>query len=63
MVGLIVPAAPGGLGIFEAVILFSLGSMIPEAPLLAALLFYRLSSTISDLFAALIYPSIRLLRS
>ena len=63
VVGLIVPAAPGGLGIFEAVILFSLGSMIPEAPLLAALLFYRLASTISDLFAALIYPSIRLLRS
>ena len=62
VVGLIVPAAPGGLGVFEAVILFSLGSMIPEAPLLAALLFYRLVSTISDVFAALIYPSIRLLR-
>tara|TARA_Y100001968_G_scaffold157913_1_gene144243 strand:- start:1037 stop:2002 length:966 start_codon:yes stop_codon:yes gene_type:complete len=55
-IGLIVPAAPGGLGVFESVILFRLGSYLPEAPLLAALLFYRLVSTISDIFAALIYP-------
>ena len=56
IVGLIVPAAPGGLGVFESVILFSLGSHLPEAPLLASLLCYRLVSTISDIFAALIYP-------
>ena len=54
--GLIVPAAPGGLGVFESVIIFSLGSHLPEAPLLASLLCYRLVSTISDIFAALIYP-------
>ncbi|WP_269609836.1 lysylphosphatidylglycerol synthase transmembrane domain-containing protein [Prochlorococcus marinus] len=56
IIGLIVPAAPGGLGVFESVILYSLGSHLPEAPLLASLLFYRLVSTISDILAALIYP-------
>ncbi len=56
VIGLIVPAAPGGLGVFESVILFNLGSYLPEAPLLASLLCYRLVSTISDVFAALIYP-------
>ena len=56
IIGLIVPAAPGGLGVFESVILFSLGSHFPEAPLLASLLCYRLVSTISDILTALIYP-------
>ena len=56
IVGLVVPAAPGGLGVFESVILFSIGSQLPEASLLASLLCYRLVSTISDIFAALIYP-------
>ncbi len=56
IIGLIIPAAPGGLGVFESVILFSLGSHLPEAALLASLLCYRLVSTISDICAALIYP-------
>ena len=62
VIGLIVPAAPGGLGVFESVILFSLGSHLPEAPLLASVLCYRLVSTISDIFAALIYPVKRLFK-
>ena len=62
IVGLIVPAAPGGLGVFESVILFSLGSQLPEAPLLASLLFYRLVSTASDICAALVYPFKRLFK-
>ena len=36
IIGLIVPAAPGGLGGFESVILFALGSDLPEASLLAS---------------------------
>jgi len=56
IIGLIVPAAPGGLGVFESVILFSLGSQLPEALLLASLLCYRLVSTLSDVLAALVYP-------
>ena len=38
IIGLIVPAAPGGLGVFESVVLYALGSKLPEAPLLASLL-------------------------
>ena len=56
IIGLIVPAAPGGLGVFESVILFVLGSHLPEAPLLSSLLCYRLVSTVSDILASLIYP-------
>ena len=62
IIGLIVPAAPGGIGVFESVILFSLGSQLPEAPLLASLLCFRLVSTLSDIFAALFYPAKRLLK-
>tara|TARA_Y100001968_G_scaffold267295_1_gene257177 strand:- start:2720 stop:3685 length:966 start_codon:yes stop_codon:yes gene_type:complete len=56
IVGLIVPAAPGGLGVFETVILFGLGDRLPEAPVLASLISYRLVSTLSDVIAALIFP-------
>ena len=63
IIGLIVPAAPGGLGVFESVILFGLGSLLPEAPLLASLLFYRLVSTVSDILAAFIYPFKRLFKA
>ena len=57
IIGLVVPAAPGGLGVFESVILFCLGSHLPEASLLASLLCYRLVSTVSDILAALVYPA------
>ena len=56
IVGLIVPAAPGGVGVFESVMIFALGSSLPEPSLLASLLFYRIISTLSDISAALIYP-------
>ncbi len=62
IIGLIVPAAPGGLGVFESVILFALGAHLPEAPLLASLICYRFVSTISDVFASLIYPVKRLFK-
>ncbi len=62
IIGLVLPAAPGGLGIFEAVILFSLGSQIPEAPLITSLLFYRLVSMSSDILAALFFSIKRLLK-
>ena len=50
--GLVVPGAPGGLGVFEAALLLRLGSAIPEAPLLAIALSYRLVVTLADLLAA-----------
>ena len=50
--GLLVPAAPGGLGVFETVLLFRMGNQVPEAPLLAVALSYRLLVTLADLIAA-----------
>ena len=51
-VGLVVPGAPGGLGVFEAVLLLRLSVALPEAPLLAVALSYRLTSTAADLLGA-----------
>lgn len=51
--GLVVPGAPGGLGVFEAVLLLRLGFALPEAPLLAIAISYRVVVTIADLLAAL----------
>ena len=50
--GLVVPAAPGGLGVFEAVLLLRLGQSVPEAPLLAVALSYRMVVTLADVLAA-----------
>ena len=47
-VGLVVPGAPGGLGVFEATLLVRLGGGVSEAPLLAVVLSYRLISTLAD---------------
>ena len=52
-VGLVVPGAPGGLGIFEATLLLRLGGTVLEAPLLAGVLSYRVISTLADVLAAL----------
>lgn len=50
--GLVVPGAPGGLGVFEAVLLLRLGAAIPEAPLLAVAISYRAVVTVADLLGA-----------
>ena len=51
-VGLVVPGAPGGLGVFEATLLLRLSGSVAEAPLLAVVLSYRLVSTLADVAAA-----------
>ena len=51
-VGLVVPGAPGGLGVFEATLLLRLGAALPEAQLLAVVLSYRLLSTLADVAAS-----------
>ena len=51
-VGLVVPGAPGGLGVFEATLLLRLGSSVDQASLLAVVLSYRVISTVADLLAA-----------
>jgi uncharacterized membrane protein YbhN (UPF0104 family) len=50
--GLVVPGAPGGLGVFEAVLLLRLTAVVPEAPLLAVAISYRLVTATADLLAA-----------
>jgi hypothetical protein len=51
-VGLVVPGAPGGLGVFETVLLLRLHGVVAEAPLLAIALSYRLVVTLADVMAA-----------
>ncbi len=49
-IGLLVPSAPGGIGIFESFILLTLGQSIPTESLLLVLIYYRLLASIADLF-------------
>ena len=51
-VGLVVPGAPGGLGVFEAALLLRLSGALPVGSLLAVALSYRLMSTLAELLAA-----------
>jgi len=51
--GLVVPGAPAGLGVFEVVLLLRLGSALPEPPLLALAIAYRLVVSLADAVAAL----------
>jgi hypothetical protein len=50
--GLVVPGAPGGLGVFEAALLLRLSGVLPEPAVLAVALSYRLVVTGADLLAA-----------
>ena len=54
IIGLIVPSAPGGVGIFEATILLVLRNKGLDAPLISALLCYRFISTVSDVLMYLL---------
>jgi uncharacterized membrane protein YbhN (UPF0104 family) len=51
-VGLVVPGAPGGIGVFELVMLTRLRGLVPEPELLAVLISYRLISVVAELIAA-----------
>ncbi|ABM69832.1 lysylphosphatidylglycerol synthase domain-containing protein [Prochlorococcus marinus] len=51
--GLVVPAAPGGLGVFEACLLLFVGKSIPQNVILISLVYYRVISTSADLFLSL----------
>ncbi len=54
MLGLIVPGAPGGIGVFEATALALLDGSTPPGILLGAVAFYRLVSTLAEALAAAI---------
>jgi len=51
--GLVVPAAPGGVGVFEACILLFVGKSIPENIILISLVYFRVISTSADLLLSL----------
>jgi hypothetical protein len=51
--GLIVPAAPSGVGVFEASILFFVGRNIPQNIVLVSLIYFRAISTSADLLLSL----------
>ncbi len=51
--GLIVPAAPSGFGVFEACLLFLIGRNIPQNIILICLIYFRVISTSADLLLSL----------
>jgi len=48
-IGLVVPSAPGGVGVFEAFLLFFVGKNIPQNVIIVCLIYFRLISTSADL--------------
>jgi hypothetical protein len=47
--GLVVPTAPGGVGVFEACLLFFVGKSLPQNIILITLIYFRVVSTSADL--------------
>ena len=52
-IGLVVPAAPGGVGVFEACLLLFVGKSIPQNIIIVSLVYFRIISTSADLFLSL----------
>ena len=48
-IGLIVPSAPSGVGVFEASLLFFVGRNIPQNIILVSVIYFRVISTSTDL--------------
>ncbi len=53
MAGLVVPSAPGGVGVFETAILLLIGESAPNTEVISSILCYRLIMTLSDLSASI----------
>jgi len=51
--GLVVPAAPGGVGVFETCLLLFVGKSIPENIILISLVYFRVISTSADFLLSL----------
>ena len=61
-IGLIVPSAPGGIGVFEACFLFFVGKNIPQNIVFVSLIYFRLISTTADLLLGLPFFLRKILR-
>ena len=62
-IGLVVPTAPGGVGVFEASLLFFVGRNIPQNIILVILIYFRVISTSADLFLSLPFLIRKLFKS
>ena len=51
--GLVIPTAPGGVGVFETCFLFFVGKSIPQNIILICLIYFRVISTSADLLLSL----------
>ncbi len=51
--GLVVPSAPGGVGVFEACLLLFVGKSIPQNIIFISLVYFRVISTSADLLLSL----------
>ena len=61
-IGLVIPAAPSGVGIFEACILFLIGNNIPQNTIFVTLIYFRVISTSADLMVSFPFIIRRLLK-
>ncbi|CAN5721443.1 lysylphosphatidylglycerol synthase domain-containing protein [soil metagenome] len=52
LLGLVIPGAPGGVGVFEATAISLLGGEFPAAVILSSVAFYRLISTLAEVIGA-----------
>lgn len=52
LLGLVVPGAPGGIGVFEAVAIALLGNQLPTGLLISSVALYRLISTLAEALGA-----------
>ena len=52
LAGLVVPGAPGGIGVFEAVAIAILGNQLPSGLLISSVALYRLISTLAEALGA-----------
>lgn len=52
LLGLVIPGAPGGVGVFEATAISLLGGQLPTAVILSSVAFYRLISTLAEVVGA-----------
>ena len=49
-IGLVIPTAPSGVGVFESCFLFLVGRNVPQNTIIVSLIYFRLISTSADLF-------------
>ena len=61
-IGLIVPAAPGGVGVFEACFLFLVGRNIPQNIIFVSLIYFRLISTSAEFLLSFPFLTKKLLK-